>query len=518
MRLPCRGRHGIIGAPNMAMEPRLQLGQRQAQVQIMSPQMQQSLAILQAPLLDLRALINKELQENPVLEEMASDESGTAEVSDSGDESPSAKASEADAATVTTVDPSAESPGEHVDDFHAEVERLAELSEEWREHFNGGQTQTLNRATPDDEERRRFMFDSLTASASLRDHLLEQAHLSDLDPAEQTVAELIIGNLDDHGYLQAGVEELAQSTGHNRDLIEEVLSVIRSFDPPGVGALDLRECLLLQLERGGRISSLEYRVVDKHMDALGRRRFPEIARSLGVEIDEIQDAAENIAGLDPRPGSAFLPNDDHFVLPEANVEWKDGEYVVVSNRADLPQIRISNSYKDLLAQARNSKDVREYIRAKIRDGKFLLKSIHQRQDTILKIARQIVRRQREFMDEGVSHLKPMTMSEIAEAVGVHETTVSRAVSGKYIQTPQGLFEMRYFFTGGIKTSSGEDMSNASVKQMISELVANEPKASPLSDEQLTKLLGERNVKIARRTIAKYRDELGILSSNMRRVY
>ncbi len=507
----------------MAFEPRMQLGQRQAQVQIMSPQMQQSLAILQAPILDLRALINKELQENPVLEEMPQEEGIAAENSNA--EGDSGKVSEAeaaesasDAASITTLDPTAENGNEPVDDFQAEVERLVELNEEWRDHFNAGQTTPLQRPSEDAEERRQFMFDSITVGRSLQEHLLEQSHTGDLDEDERVVAELIIGNLDDHGYLQAGVEELVNTSGHSREIIEEVLAVIRSFEPAGVGAIDLRECLLLQLERGGRIDSLEYKVVDKHMDALGRRRFPEIARALGVEIDEIQDAAENIGHLDPRPGRAFQPNVDQYVVPEAVVEWKDGEYIVTSNNADLPQIRISNSYKDLLAQAKNSRDVREYIRAKIRDGKFLLKSINQRQETILKIARQIVSRQRMFMDGGVSHLKPMTMAEIAEAVGVHETTVSRAVSGKYIQTPQGLFEMRYFFTGGIKTESGPDMSNASVKQMIAELVANETKGTPFSDEQIVKLLSDKNVKLARRTVAKYRDELGILSSNMRRVY
>ena len=255
------------------------------------------------------------------------------------------------------------------------------------------------------------------------------------------------------------------------------------------------------------------------MEALGRRRFPEIARALGVGIDEVQDIAEKIGHLDPRPGGAFEETPDQYVVPEVFVNWKDDHWEVTSNREEMPQLRISNAYKDLMTQARDSKDVREYIRGKIRDGNFLIKSIHQRQDTILNIAKEIVARQSEFLEHGVSHLKPLTMSEVADKVEVHETTVSRAVSGKYMETPQGLFEMRYFFTSAIQTSDGgEGVSNTSVKQLLQELVDNENKSKPLSDEAVVKLMGEKKVKIARRTVAKYRGELGILPSSMRRVY
>lgn len=504
----------------MAYENRMQMGQKLAQVQVMSPQMQQSLAFLQAPMLDLQAMVNKELQENPVLEEVAPDD----RLNNDSEPQPELVGAPEDNEAAeppadTKVDPTEESSGEPVDDFQAELEKLAELSEEWRDHFNEGQINNLPRATADDEERRQFMFESLTTGQSLQGHLLEQAHLSDLDEKEMDVAEVIVGNIDENGFLQSTLAELVTAAGTDSDTVEEVLSVIRSFDPAGVGAEDLRECLLLQLERKGRIDSPEYRVVDQHMDALGRRRFPEIAKALGVEIDEVQDIAALIAQLDPRPGSAFQETADQYVVPEVFVAFKDDQWDVTSNREEVPQLRISNAYKDLMTQARDSKDVREYIRSKIRDGNFLIKSIHQRQDTILKIAQEIVERQADFFEKGVSHLKPMTMSEIAEKVEVHETTVSRAVSGKYMKTPQGLFEMRYFFTGAIQTADGgEGMSNTSVKQMLAELVENEDKAKPLSDEAIVKLMGEKNVKIARRTVAKYRGELGILPSSMRRVY
>ncbi len=501
----------------MAFEPRMQLGQRLAQMQVMSPQMQQSLAFLQAPMLDLRSMINKELQENPVLEELSPDEAAPAENGEATAEA-NGEAPEIQPPEGTKVDPTEESNGEPVDDFSKELERLAEMSEEWRDHFNASQVAPTTRPSEDDDERRQFMMESITSGTSLQDLLMEQSKMSDLDLEEMNVAEEIIGNIDDNGFLQMSVVELVEATECDREVVEETLSVIRSFEPAGVGANDLRECLLLQLERQGKIDTDEYKLVEHHMDALGRRRFPEIAKALGVEIDEVQDIAENISHLDPRPGSAFKNEPEQYVLPEVFVGWKDDQWEVTSNREEVPQLRISNSYKDLLAEARDSKDVREYIRAKIRDGNFLIKSIHQRQDTILNIAREIVARQGAFMEEGVSALKPMTMSEIAEKVEVHETTVSRAVSGKYMKTPQGLFEMRFFFTGAIATASGKGVSNTSVKQMIADLVGDEDKAKPLSDEQLVKLLAENEIKIARRTVAKYRGELGLLSSSMRRVY
>jgi len=505
----------------MAFEPRMHLGQKLAQVQVMSPQMQQSLAFLQAPMLDLQGMVNKELQENPVLEEVPVEDQKSPDLDGAGELIGAPDQNEAaEPPSDTKVDPTDESNAEPFDDFQAEMERLAELSEEWRDHFNASQTAPVAAASSvEDEERRDFIFESLTARGTLSDHLLEQAHMSDLDEQEMEVAEVIIGNVDENGFLQSNVAELIDAANSDQDTVEEVLSVIRSFEPAGVAAADLRECLLLQLERLGRVESVEYQVVEDHMEALGRRRFPEIARALGVGIDEVQDIAENIGHLDPRPGSAFEETPDQYVVPEVFISWKNDRWEVISNREEMPQLRISNAYKDLMTQARDSKDVREYIRGKIRDGNFLIKSIHQRQDTILKIAKEIVSRQSEFLEHGVSHLKPMTMSEVAEKVEVHETTVSRAVSGKYMKTPQGLFEMRYFFTGAIQTSDGgEGVSNTSVKQLLQELVDNENKAKPLSDEAIVKLMGEKKVKIARRTVAKYRGELGILPSSMRRVY
>jgi RNA polymerase sigma-54 factor len=494
----------------------LQLSQRLTQSLVLAPQLQQSLALLQAPTLELKALVEQELQQNPVLEETTTPELDQQE-REERDPEQTESVDPAEPPADLAFDPAAEkSTSEPVDDFQAEFDRLVQLDQEWRDHF--AQTNIPSRASAEEEEKRQFMFDSLVAGTSLQEMLLEQVRESSLAQEQWPIAEMLIGNIDEYGYLKATLEELTLSTGVAADKILEVLRVIQSFDPPGVGARDLRECLMLQLERSGQQQSLEYRIVRDFMEALGKRRIPEIARGTGTEVDEVQDALENIARLEPRPGRAYLPDNDQYILPEVFVTRSGDDFVVSTNNEHIPHLRISNTYKDLMAQGENSAEVRNYIREKIRAGKFLIKSLHQRQQTILNIAREIVNRQRDFMDKGVAHLKPLTMVQIAQVVGVHETTVSRAVSGKYMQTPQGIFEMKYFFTAGIQTASGDGMSNTSVKDMIAEIFKAEDPAKPLSDQEVVRMLQEKGIVIARRTVAKYRTELNILPSNLRKVY
>ncbi|MBM3841621.1 MAG: RNA polymerase factor sigma-54 [Verrucomicrobia bacterium] len=494
----------------------LHLSQRMALSQVLAPQLQQSLALLQAPTLELKALVEQELQQNPVLEEvLATDADQEMKPARDGD-SPAELADPSEPPADVTFDPATEKSTGPVDDFQAEFERLAQLDQEWRDHF--AQTNIPARRSQEDEEKRQYMFDSLVAGTSLQEHLLEQVRLSDLTPEQRPVAEMIIGNIDDYSYLQASVDELAFSTNIPAEKVLEVLRVIQGFHPPGVGARDLRECLLLQLDRSDRKDTLEYRIVDKYMEALGKRRIPEIARGLNLSVEDVQEAVARIGHLEPRPGRDFLPDNQQYVVPEIFVQKVGDEYVVSTNNEQIPHLRISNTYKDLMAQPDSSTEVREYIRDKIRAGKFLIKSLHQRQQTILNIAKEIVSRQREFMEHGVSRLKPLTMVQVAEVVGVHETTVSRAVSGKYMQTPRGVLEMKYFFTSGIKTASGVGLSNTSVKDMISEMIEKEVPSKPLSDEEIVKLLSEKGIVIARRTVAKYRSELNILPSHLRKVY
>lgn len=485
--------------------------------QVLAPQLQQSLALLQAPMMELKALVEQELQQNPVLEEITATEiaveerrerEGAPEIDPGDPTEPPADVKFDPATEKATTAP--------VDDFQAEFDRLVQMDQEWRDRFSEANVPLRQRE--DDEERRQYMFDSLVAGTSLQETLLEQVRLSDLTPEQRPVAEMIVGNIDDFGRLQASVDELAFSTSIEAAKIQEVLRIVQTFHPPGVGARDLRECLLLQLERANRVETLEYRIVRDHMDLLSRRRLPEIARATNATIEDVQKALERISHLEPKPGRAFLPETNQYVVPEVFVAKTDEGYTVSTNNDSVPHLRISNTYKDLMAQADSSQEVRDYIRDKIRAGKFLMKSLQQRQQTILNIAREVVTRQNDFLEKGISHLRPMTMAQIAEAVGVHETTVSRAVSGKYMETPQGLIEMKSFFTSGLPTTSGAGVSNASVKELISEMVGKEDPAKPLSDEEIVRRLSEKGVIIARRTVAKYRSELNILPSHLRKVY
>jgi RNA polymerase sigma-54 factor len=453
--------------------------------QALAPQLQQSLQILQAPMLELRALIQAEIAVNPVIEE-------------------------------ERTEPSLEEKQRELDDFQQEFEHLAKLDEEWRDYM--AQTSAYSSRSQEDEERRQFFFDSLVGNETLQQHLLEQLQTSDLGPTERKIAELIIGNIDDVGFLQSSIEEMAQNTGLEPAQLQSVLEVIQTFHPVGVGARDLRDCLLIQLRRLGKHESMETRIVEHHLDDLGKRRFPEIARRLGTTPEQVQKCANFIATLDPKPGQIFAPDPNHYVLPDVTVEKVSGEWQVSLNGEQIPHLRISNTYKDLMAQDGNGAEVRDYIRDKIRSGKFLIKSIHQRQQTISNIAHEIVARQQEFFENGPTALRPMTMVQIADAVAVHETTVSRAISGKYMATPWGVFEMKYFFTPGYQTADGEAMSNTSVKNAIAELVKGEDTRAPLSDQEIVAILTERGIPIARRTVAKYRAELGILPSNMRKSY
>jgi RNA polymerase sigma-54 factor len=455
--------------------------------QVLAPQLQQSLLILQAPLLELRNLVQQEMETNPVLEELATD--------------PDAPATDTAAADQ---------------EFKEEFDRLAKLDEEWRDYM--AQSSGYSARAAEDDEKRQFFFESIATSETLQQHLMSQLNQQSLDANDRKTAELIIGNIDDNGFLQTTPDEMALNTGIAKEDFENMLTLIQSFYPPGVGARDLRDCLLIQLKREGKQNNLEYKIVSEHMQDLGKRRFPEIARRMGISVEQVQKCANSIAQLEPRPGAIFAEAPKNYVVPDVTVEKINGEYQVILNGEQIPHLRISNTYKDIMSQDGNGSDVKDYIRDKIRSGKFLIKSIHQRQQTISNIAHQIVDRQREFFEHGSAHLKPMTMVQIADAVGVHETTVSRAISGKYMSTPQGVYEMKYFFTPGYQTSSGESMSNTSVKEAILDLVKDEEGSAPLSDKEIVEILSNRGIPIARRTVAKYRTELNILPSNMRRKY
>lgn len=467
------------------------LGQFQElrQTTILSPQLRQSLEILQAPTLELRTLVRKEMEQNPALEEQAME--------------------------MERIEIEPEKPEKNAEEeaFDAEFDKLAKLDDEWRDYFN--QTGTP-RSSKEDEERRQHLFDSLTQSQSLQQHLMNQLLLATQDAVLRQACELIIGSLNDDGFLTTPLDELASSSGIEPEVMERALALVQEFDPIGVAARDLRECLLIQLHRLGLGDSIAAKVVAQHLDLLGEKRLPEIARRFKVHTDCITEAARLIATLEPRPARAFVSEETAYVTPDITVYRDKDDYLVLSNNEQVPRLHISAHYRRLMEDEKTSSEVKAYIKQKVQSGMFLIRSIGQRQQTIRNIAREIVRVQRDFLEHGVTHLRPLTMAEIAGIIGVHETTVGRAIAGKYMQTPQGTFEMKYFFNPGYKTSDGQSVSNKSVKDLIEKLVAAEDTAHPLSDDELTTRLGAQGVTIARRTVAKYREELRILPSFQRR--
>jgi len=441
--------------------------------QTLSPQMQQSLNILQAPLTELRQLVDTELRENPALEEVVPEVPEAAAKSESGG-----------------------------------------LTDEWNEYY--AQRSVAEPWSREALEKRQHFFDSQVRSVTLQEHLLEQLLTASWPKEEARIAAEIIGNLDERGYLRADLEDVAYATDTDALEVGGILEKVQEFDPAGVAARNLSECLFLQLKRQGRQYTNDARIVKHHLEELGRKKLPEIAKALDIPLPDVQAAAEAIAGLDPRPGRAFSSEPDQTIIPEVVVEWDGEDYTVSLNSNEIPRLRIADSYKDMVSGS--SREVREYLRDKIKGGKFFIKSIQQRQQTILNIAREIVSRQRDFLDHGPSHLRPMTMSQVADVVGVHETTVSRAASGKYMATPRGIFEIRYFFTHGYTNSEGEGVSNESVRQAIVALVKDENSRKPLSDQEVVRILTDRGLAVARRTVAKYREQLGILPSHLRKSF
>jgi RNA polymerase sigma-54 factor len=483
------------------------LRQRQTQSLVLAPQLRHSLKILQVAALDLRSVIQEELQNNPTLEELpmegvSLDKEREADAADTRDSSESGTSDERD--------------NREEMDFSKEFEILNKLDEDWRDYMSqAGGSQSY---TSEDAERRQHFFDSLVTETSLQEHLMGQAELADLSPEVQESMRYLIGSLDDRGFLTQSPNDVALQTGLPLDAVQQAAKLLKGFEPAGIGCQSLEECLLQQLAAKGRTDSLASRIVRDYFALLSRRRIPEIARKLGSHMDDVQIAIEEIGTLDPAPGRRFADDNNRVVVADVTVEKDDDKWVIHLNSDYIPRLRISNTYRDLIAKGSLSKDEREYLRERMRSGKFLINSIEQRQQTIERITREILKVQHEFFEEGVSKLRPLTMTQIADAVGVHETTVSRAIANKFIKTPHGVFDFKYFFTPGYQNDSGASVSNTSVKEMINDLVAGEDRSHPLSDQEIVAKLQEKGINIARRTVAKYREELGLLPSNLRRDY
>lgn len=469
--------------------------QKQTQTLILAPQLRQSLKILQVPALDLRSTIQEELQSNPLLEELPM---STPSLEDTGD------------------GPDAARDGEGQDQVDRDLEILNQLDDDWREFYS--QNSHNNEYSSDAIKKRQHFFDSLVSETSLQEHLMRQADLSDCTEEQKRAIEVLIGNLDNRGFLVSSVQEVAMFSGVPLETVEAGWQYLRTFDPPGIGALDLQDCLLLQLSMLGKEATVAARIIRDHFDLLLRRRIPEMARKIGLYTSDVEFAVDEIAMLDPAPGRRFGEDNNRIIVPDITVENDDGYWVITLNNDYIPKLRISGAYKEMIASGGLSRKEKEYIHEKMRSGRFLISSIEQRQQTIEKITREILDIQRGFFEEGVSKLRPLTMTQVADAVGVHETTVSRAIANKYIRTPHGVYELKFFFTPGYKSSDGESVSNKTIKDMIQHLIENEPPQKPFSDQAIVKLLAEKEIKIARRTVAKYREAMGILATNLRRQY
>jgi len=452
--------------------------------QTLSPQMQQSLHFLQAPVLELRSLIQQEIEANPLLEENT---------------------------------PEPETTEEEEWESEAEAEREQNERDDWREYFT--QSRESHQSQEDAQAKRQFFFDSQIKSESLSDHLIGQLILTNTTEPILKAGEEIIGDLNEDGFLTVDVQEIAAAIRLDVDVVMKALRLVQSFHPAGVGARDLRESLMIQLERRGKDSdSLEARLVSHDLDRLARKRFQELARDHKVSQERVREAGHYIAQLQPRPGAAFSPDEPQNVVQPEAAFFKDdlGNWTVILNNDSLPHLRISDTYKDLLGQESKDRGLKDYLKDRIRAGKFLIKCLHQRQQTIENILQEIIKRQAPYLDHGTAHLKPMTMSQVADAIGVHETTVSRAVASKYVQTPHGVLPMKFFFTSGYMTAEGQTLSNTSIKDAIADLIAKESPLKPLSDSEIVDILKDKGVDLARRTVAKYRSELNILPSNLRR--
>jgi len=458
------------------------LYQSLSQSQTLAPQMRKSLEILQANTLELSQLMRQALEMNPTLEDFTESESLDQENEDSDS-----------------------------------LDHLNETDDDWRDRSIIDNR--ANQWTQEDEERRQRLYDNIVGPETLQQHLQHQLDLSLIDPSVREAAQELLGCLDDRGFLESSIDEITVNSSSSITQLRQALDLIKTFDPAGVGASGIPEALLIQLERSSGTDCQEYRIVRDHLEDLARRKYPQIAKALGISVERVTEAAENIGRLSPNPGGEFDPTGNPYILPDVIIEKNEfGQWAAQLTGEHLPSLRINDFYKDMIGKTGIDSKARAFLRDQIRDGRSLIRSISLRQETILAIAHKIIEQQTDFLNKGPRHLRPLTMNDIADELDLHATTVSRAVAGKYILTPQGLMEMRAFFATGYQTEGGTEVSNAGVREAIQQLVDQENQAKPFSDDAITKALAKQGIKIARRTVAKYREQLNILPSHLRKSF
>ena len=494
----------------MALELKQQL--RLSQQLVMTPQLQQAIKLLQLSRLELVGLVQQELEENPVLEEALE-----------GDEEPGLASSEeaqAEPASQLPVEtepapPEAEAaePAASADREPTDAEKLADV--DWQSYAED-YPQTGPREARDDADRPSFEA-TLTRRATLAEHLHWQLQLSGFPAEEEIAAHFIIGNIDERGYLQSSLDEIARQAGVAEEVVAAALARIQEFDPTGVGARDLKECLTLQVRALGIDDPIVLRILAEALDPLIKRDFRGVARQLGISVEEVAAAARIVGRLEPRPGRAFGGEDPIYIVPDIFVHKIGDEFHVVLNDDGLPRLRINSLYREVLARgSQTPKDTKVYVHEKVRSAMWLIKSIHQRQRTIYRVMQSIIKHQREFFEKGINHLKPLNLRDVADDIEMHESTVSRVTTNKYANTPQGIFELKYFFNSSINRVDGEAIASESVKDRIERLIHSEDPRRPLSDQRIAEMLKVANIDIARRTVTKYREALNLLSSTKRR--
>lgn len=470
-----------------------------------NPRLYQAMDLLYMPLLDLQQHLKQELLNNPFLEMVE----------------PEDEEEEEGAETDAEVDAAQEQEPEKAND---EID--------WEEILLDG----FDAGGRREEHEEREYYEPVTVDTrDLSDHLRDQLNLLDLPPRQLFLAEEFVGNVNEDGYLACGLpeivesanqmlEEAAERAAREDDVqpftvaeAEEMLRTVQALDPPGVAARDLRECLMLQLREAGLEQSVPFRLVRDCFDELINHRWSEISKRFGISPSDVQKAADEIAKLDPKPGLVYSAGDDNYIIPDLVVDKIDGKYHVFLNDANLPRLKLSRAYQEI---ARDKKkfdgESKEFISSKLNSANWMIQAIEQRRQTMLKVMNYIVERQRDFFEKGVQHLKPLTLREVAEVINMHESTVSRVTNEKFVQTPRGVLPLKFFFSSGLSTTAGEDVSARGIKDQIEKLVAGEDAKHPLTDQAIVNILKQRGVNIARRTVAKYRDQLGVLSARMRK--
>jgi RNA polymerase sigma-54 factor len=463
---------------------------------VMTPQLQQAIKLLQLSRLELAEMIQQEMEQNPALEESAIDE-----LSDKN---------------ITALESKTETLEKETPIKEITIEEKIRTDTDWENYIH--EYNSTGRVYTESENTEAPNYEAFTSEKkTLKDHLQWQLGLYGLSEQQEKIGIMMIGNLNKDGYLCSDVEEIAQACSAEIEIVENVLSVLQTFDPPGICARDLCETLLIQVRQLGIDNPIITEIIKYHLKNLENRNSKKIAKALKISTDDVRAAVNIIQYLEPKPGRKFSTDEPAYITPDIYV-YKDGNgFKIVMNDDGLPKLKINRFYKDAIANGRKiSKDTKNYLNEKMQSASWLIKSIHQRQKTIYLVMESILKFQKKFFENGIAYLKPLILKDIAEDIEMHESTISRVTTNKYAYTPQGLFELKYFFNSSIERTGGESMASASVKDKIRLLIENEDHESPLSDEKLSSILKSANIQIARRTVAKYRKVLNILPSNKRK--